>query len=323
MIKNIIKKWFFQPYIPIHLKSRFRRLDESEITKLQESLKTNFYKDSPPDFLASESGKRDLSDHMFDTLKLNRHYIIPWLDSIKKLEGSKILEIGCGTGATTIALAEQGAIVTGLDIDEPSLKEAKDRCDIYKIDATILKSNAMDIRSLFSRGDFDFIIFYASLEHMTHQERMIALADAWSLLPKDGILGVIETPNRLWYFDSHTSGLPFYLWLSDDMAIEYSRFSARKTFNDLNNLSGELSYAELMRWGRGVSFHEFELAIEGVNLNSRVSCSADFVRKQRLASRLKWRFSKEHQFEKFIHSLRLDIHSGFFQPYLNISITKS
>lgn len=321
-LRQNIKRWLLQPVIPARLRSHFRDLDEGGMASIQASLKSNFYSNAAPDFLSSESGKKDFFDHLSGTLELNRGYIIPWLDSIKNLQGSKILELGCGTGASTVALAEQGADVTGLDIEESSLNVAKDRCEIYRLDVNIMQGNATEIRSLFSDGKFDFIIFYASLEHMTHEERMTALTDAWLLLPENGILAVIETPNRLWYFDSHTSGLPFYHWLPDDVALEYSRFSARRKFNELCVAPVEQSYVELMRWGRGVSYHEFELAIKGVNLSSGVTCSSDFVRKQRVFSRLKWRFSKGRRHQMLLRSLRPDIHSGFFQPYLNVSILK-
>jgi len=117
--------------------------------RLQVSLESNFYSNEPPDFLSSEEGKRDLDDHMHRTLEMNRNYIIPWLNSIRELDGAKILEIGCGTGATLVALAEQRAEVIGLDIDQLSLKVAVDGCDIYNLNVNILHGNATDIKSLF------------------------------------------------------------------------------------------------------------------------------------------------------------------------------
>lgn len=322
-MKRQIKKLLFQPDIPEELQSRFRTLDETGLERLRQSLSENFYKNSPPGFLCSEEGKRDLADHMSDTLERNRNDIIPWLNTLKKLEQASILEIGCGTGATAVALAEQGADVTAIDIDNSSIAVARDRCDIYDLNVRILEGNATEISKTFSGQKFDFIIFYASLEHMTHEERLTALADAWSMLSINGILTVIEAPNRLWYFDSHTSGLPFYNWLPDDVALKYSRFSARKQFNELSTLSSDRSYVELMRWGRGVSYHEFELAIDGIVLDQCVSCNSRFNREQKLASRIKWRFSRAGRFSSLLHSMRPDISSGFFEPYLNISIRKT
>lgn len=321
-IKRNIRKMFLQPYCSNKIRSKFRSLDNIGMERLRASLESNFYSNETPDFLSSEEGKRDLDDHLHRTLELNRNYIIPWLNSMKELDGAKILEIGCGTGATSVALAEQRAEVIGLDIDQSSLKVAIDRCDIYNLNVKIMHGNATDIKSLFPTDNFNFIIFYASLEHMTYEERMTSLVDAWSLLSNKGVLCIIEAPNRLWYFDSHTSGLPFYYWLPDEIAIKYSRFSSRRKFKNLSQAPIKEACIELMRWGRGVSYHEFELALEGVDLKSGVSCSSIYARKQRIMSRLKWWFSKERRHEKLLQSMMPDIHAGFFQPYLNIAIQK-
>lgn len=321
-IKQKIKKRFFQPHCPDKIRDNFTILDEIAITHLQASLESNFFSNESQEYLSSRKYEKDIREHMDGVLELNRTYIIPWLNNIRELDGARILEIGCGTGATSVTLAEQGASVVGLDIDKPSLKVAFDRCNLHKLNVDIRQENATEICRLFSKGDFDFIIFYASLEHMTYTERLVTLADAWSLLQKNGLLCVIEAPNRLWYFDSHTSKLPFYNWLPDDIAIKYSRFSPRQKFSPLGYSATNENFVELMRWGRGVSYHEFELAIENINLDSNVSCSSDFVRRQRVLSWLKWFFSKERRYEKILQSVKPGIHSGFFQPYLNIAILK-
>jgi len=41
--------------------------------------------------------------------------------------GERALDIGCGCGATTIALAEAGAIALGVDLSEPMLNHARER----------------------------------------------------------------------------------------------------------------------------------------------------------------------------------------------------
>jgi 2-polyprenyl-3-methyl-5-hydroxy-6-metoxy-1,4-benzoquinol methylase len=54
-------------------------------------------------------------------LQMGRYELIPWLEHTMPLRGKRILEIGCGTGAATVALAEQGANVAALErmlIDE-------------------------------------------------------------------------------------------------------------------------------------------------------------------------------------------------------------
>ena len=149
------------------------------------------------------------------------------------------------------------------------------------------------------------------------------MTDSWQILSRNGLWCVIDTPNRLWYFDSHTSNLPFYHWLPDDLAFKYSMFSPRETFNTRFRELNQESHIEFMRWGRGVSFHEVQITMSDADLTSKsVSCMSAFVRKKKVLSWLKWRLSKAHKYESLMKSLQPNIHSGFYQPYLNLIIQK-
>jgi 2-polyprenyl-3-methyl-5-hydroxy-6-metoxy-1,4-benzoquinol methylase len=194
-------------------------------------------------------------------LDSDRRLIIPWLDATKPLRGSRILEIGCGTGCSTVALLEQGASVVGIDLDRDALAVARDRCRAYGLTAELLVLNADQIGAVFEPGQFDHIIFFASLEHMTVRERLASLRQAWALLPEGGLLSVVETPNRLWYYDGHTALLPWAHWLPDELALAYARFSPRANFRELFSEDTETTRAEFARTGRGMSYHEFDLAI--------------------------------------------------------------
>src|SRR5688572_27832594 len=123
-------------------------------------------------WLASEEGQRDLRDHLHRRLKIFRRDVIPWLDEAKPLAGARVLEIGCGTGASTVALAEQGALVTAVDIDTESLLVATERCRVYGVDAIFVQAEGSVLDRHLNLADFDFVIFFACLEHMTHAERI-------------------------------------------------------------------------------------------------------------------------------------------------------
>lgn len=321
-VRETIRKLLLAPKVPAHLAERFTQLDKAGAERLKNSLVKNFFSRQSADYLATPRGRQDLADHLTGRLESDRRNIIAWLDSVQALAGSRILEIGCGTGASTIALAEQGARVIGLDIDTVALKDAAERCRIYGLDVSFMTGNAAGARNYFSPGQFDLIIFYAALEHMTHGERITALGGSWALLPPGGVLAVVDTPNRLWYFDSHTALAPFFHWLPDDVALEYARLCPRETFNKAFLELSDTSYVELMRWGRGVSFHEFELAIDKIELNSSVSCNSSFARQKRLFNWLKWRLSSDRNYEMLLRRLRPDVHMAFFQPYLNLTIRK-
>jgi 2-polyprenyl-3-methyl-5-hydroxy-6-metoxy-1,4-benzoquinol methylase len=321
-VRDALRKYLFAPRVPAHLSKNFRPLDEAGTERLRKSLLKNFFARRPDAYLATQAGMRDLANHMTGRLEQDRRTIVPWLDSVRRLVGSRILEVGCGTGASTIALAEQGARVVGIDVDAVALRDAEERCRIYGLAASLAHANGADLSRLFSPGQFDVIIFYASLEHMTHAERISALSTSWALLPAGGALAVVDTPNRLWFYDSHTALAPFFHWLPDDLAMKYSRLCPREGFNTRFSEFSATSYLDFMRWGRGASFHEFEVAIDGVDLTSLVSCASLFARQQRMLARLKWRLSPEGRYAKFISRLKPDVHSGFFQPYLNLALMK-
>jgi 2-polyprenyl-3-methyl-5-hydroxy-6-metoxy-1,4-benzoquinol methylase len=268
---------------------------------------------------SDEAYERDLNDHLLNRCEEDRSLVVPWLDTLRPLRSMKILEIGCGTGSSTVALAEQGATVVGIDVDEGAVLVARDRCRVYGITADICVMGAEQIRSEFQGQAFDLIIFFACLEHMTVRERLGALSQAWEILPEHGMLGLTETPNRLWFFDHHTSHLPFFQWLPDELAFQYSRFSARENFREIYRELTAESFQHFLRRGRGVSFHEFDLAIQPVSsLNLAPSLSA-FLEKNGLYTA----DSAHMAFSKFLQRQSPAVPAPFFERDLNLVIQKS
>src|SRR5690606_19591831 len=95
--------------------------------------------------------------------------------------------------------------------------------------------------------------------------RLETLSTCWRLLKPGGVLVVADTPNRLVYINYHTSYLPFFDMLPDELACHYLRRSPRAGFRDsmIKALERSREHATdvLDRWGRGVSYHEFEQAL--------------------------------------------------------------
>lgn len=224
-------------------------------------------------WLATSEGQRDLDDHTQRRLHVFRTQVVPWLDSARSLSGARILEIGCGTGASTVALAEQGANVTAIDIDE---------------------------------------------------ERLGAMRATWSGLQPGALWCSIETPNRLWFFDEHTSFLPFYNWLPDELAFDYSRFSQREPFRRSYREASPEALTSFLRHGRGVSYHEFDLAMKDA---AQLDVVSSLPLRLRRDGFLGWRALKrmrkrKDRYERLIASLRPDLHRGFFTPWLDLIIRK-
>ena len=294
---------------------------DDPVTKVRASLLRNYFTDG--EYLASEAGRNDLASHLEARLKSNREKVIPWIETFLPLSDARVLEIGCGTGASTLALAERGAKVTAIDILPNSIEVAKDRCRAYGCTATFLVANAADVKSLVRGNEFDAILFYAALEHMTHEERRAAMRDTWQMLAPGAFWVVIETPNRLWYMDKHTSLLPFFNWLPDRLAFEYSKFSKRTNFRELYELHTPEAEIHFLRRGRGVSFHEFELFMAPREELDVVACLNTYLLTVDPDARHAWSVSDDAAYEELLRRACPGLHPAFLQPNLDLAIRKS
>jgi len=240
-----------------------------------------------------------------------RARVVPWLNSVHPLSGSSILEIGCGTGSSTVALGEQGAKIVAIDVAEGAMEVAKERCRLYGIKNVEFKRvNAADMKNVISEK-FDFVIFFAAMEHMTYDERLQAIKASYGLIKRGGYVVVVETPNRLWYRDSHTSLDYFFHWLPDELAMDYAKFTPRKFFNTEfeNRPRSDKSLISLARWGRGVSFHEFVIALGDAKKVKVASSMQSFL------------CMPEPKFKQLIKQVGPpDIDDGFYDEYLYIAL---
>jgi 2-polyprenyl-3-methyl-5-hydroxy-6-metoxy-1,4-benzoquinol methylase len=314
--------------VPPHMRTRHLNADAVRLRALKESIASNYHTGwRSADALSTERYEREAQSALVSRLWRYRRTYLPWIEATRKLEALKVLEIGCGTGASTLALAEQGARVTAIDVDEGSLQVARDRLIAYGASADIRAMNATEMGSL---GEFEAIIFNACLEHMTVSERLESLRQGWSMLPAGGILVVVETPNRLWWFDSHTSKLPLFHALPDELAFHYARFSERENFRELyRDYSDPAAREHMLRRGRGVSFHEFDVAI-GTDLRVISSLDAFYgwreqLRRSRAHGNLRVALQRRRIDAACRHLLRLiypHMDDAWLQEYLYLIIEK-
>lgn len=312
----------FNSSIAPHLAANFRTIDKAKLGLIESSLRRHYFVRFPDDYLSSDWGKNDLENHLYRRLDSDRNMIVPWLDAARSLRNATILEIGCGTGCSTVALAEQGAAVTAIDVDANSIVVARERCRAYELEVNFAHANATEVHELFAGRNFDYIIFYAALEHMTLEERMSAMRATWQMLRAGGLWCVMDTPNRLWYFDAHTSLLPFHMWLPDELAFEYSRFSPRPNYRERYREYTDEAKLDFLRRGRGVSFHEFELTMKPLKTLRIKSSLNTTSNRPGVLSFLKWRRSNEYRYISLLRRIAPEVHEGFLQSSLYLIIEK-
>jgi 2-polyprenyl-3-methyl-5-hydroxy-6-metoxy-1,4-benzoquinol methylase len=203
----------------------------------------------------------------WDTRRLKAEMcLIPWIEQYFPLKGRSVFEYGCGSGPVSCAVAAQAGHHVGIDIDQAEIELGRSQISARGLENVDLVYSSVD--EIFAETarlaeGVDVFLFYAVLEHMTIAERLEVLEIARQVVHPDGIIVVTELPNRLIPYDGHTSQLPFFAQLPDELAIDYYRFSQRDDFVSSMDAASQRGPGDaresLARWGRGMSFHEFEL----------------------------------------------------------------
>ncbi len=321
-IINILKTiGLYKTYkVPRKVIQNYIELDAAKYSILN-TLITDYCK--PEKYSSDEERTGDIKALSTQRLFSFRETHIPFLVETIGLKNKQILEIGCGTGASTVALAEQGGAVTGIDIDENALGIARKRLALYGLNSSIQNTNAVTIKENYGNQNWDIVIFFASLEHMTPEERKKSLKEAYALLKVGGHLCILGSPNRLWPFDLHTSQIPFYMWLQDEIALDYSRFSPRGEFAKMNKNDFTRAHNQLYRWGLGVSFHELEVAIKEASKLKVVGSLPIFLRRYSFIQQISYKRSSEYKYKKLLIEFGpKNIHPGFYECFIDVIIEK-
>jgi len=214
---------------------------------------------------ATPAVRSDIAEHAHGRHDWFRTHMLPWMSPHLRRAGTRVVEVGCGTGSQAAAMAQEGASVLGIDISAPSLDAARQRCELMGLSGTefVLRDASEVCGAVRERGPFDTVLLFAVLEHQRPVERLETLRVCWESLDPGGHMVVGDTPNRLTWTDRHTSLLPFFMSLPEDVAREYAAFSPREGLRaDMRRTPNrEAANLLLARWGMGVSFHEFEAAL--------------------------------------------------------------
>ncbi len=101
-----------------------------------------------------------------------------------EVEGRRILEIGCGTGNFSLALAHKRAKVVGFDCSSPMLARAQEKVSRQDLDLTLVRGLASHLP--FVDESFDGVMCILAMDFMT--EREIALREMVRVLRFGGFL---------------------------------------------------------------------------------------------------------------------------------------
>ena len=131
----------------------------------------------------------------------------------REREPLEVLDLACGSGHQSLAWAERGFRVTGLDFDHALLRAGEER---------VRRASGGRLRVHWACGDatrlpfrdraFDVVFNNSLLEHVPAWR--LALAETARVLRPDGVF-VMYTTNRWCPLQQEVNHFPFYPWLPD------------------------------------------------------------------------------------------------------------
>jgi len=115
------------------------------------------------------------SDYYRDRLSYEKHldtgYIRRLLANVVHFAaGGRVLEVGIGTGYLSIFLSKQGLAVTGIDVDEEVVSQARFANRVLGGSARFLVGDAFRLRQQFEQESFDVVFHQGLLEHFSDKE---------------------------------------------------------------------------------------------------------------------------------------------------------
>ena len=123
--------------------------------------------------------------------------------AMEYVEGKDVLDIACGEGYGSRLLAQKAKSVTGVDIDDNSIRQANKK---YGGENLSFLQGAVEAIPL-AGNSVDVIISFETLEHTTEHEKF--LSEAKRVLKAGGLL-IISTPDKKWYSDKPGYQNPFH-----------------------------------------------------------------------------------------------------------------
>lgn len=108
------------------------------------------------------------------------------------VHGKKILDVGCGDGALSYCLTQQGSMVIGIDNEPLGIEMAQENFRQVGATGTFLVGSAYELP--FESNTFDHVVCCEVIEHLEMPEKMIT--EVYRILKPGGIFA-LTTPYRL------------------------------------------------------------------------------------------------------------------------------
>src|SRR5438132_326887 len=121
------------------------------------------------------------------------------------VRNKRVLDLASGEGYGSNLLAKTAKQVVGIDIDEQTVRHAKNKYILPHLDFKV--GSILDV-PIEGNGVFDVIVCFEALEHVDDHHKL--LSEAKRLLTPNGIF-LVSTPNKMLYTDEPHFNNPFHV----------------------------------------------------------------------------------------------------------------
>lgn len=172
---------------------------------------------------------------------------IPFYQKFAK--GKKVLELGCGTGRVSIPLAKEGVDITGIDVSDEMLEEAKLKAENEKLSIDFQNQNIIDFDF---EKKFDLILcVHNSFSHVNGLENLRLFFDSAKRNLKENGTFILQVFNPDFYFFTRNPEEKYPLKTYQD---PYSNQQVELLENNFYDDESQINY---MKWYFQIGDKEF------------------------------------------------------------------
>jgi 2-polyprenyl-3-methyl-5-hydroxy-6-metoxy-1,4-benzoquinol methylase len=216
-----------------------------------------------PQFLADQLGGPD------SRLMHFVQYLVPEIEyRCGPLRDRRVLDFGCGTGPSTVALARRARSVVAYDVDQESIDLCQRRLAEHGLESRVQLFCADTIDEVRDQiGEVDLVLMCGVIEHLPITQgglRRNIIRTLFGMLKDSGYLYVYDTPNRVWPYDFHTTHLWWIPWMEPGSPRAYDRAIRKGRYKDTPRMSrGPRGMEQSGAWG--ATYWEILAYLEGEN----------------------------------------------------------